>query len=102
MDNRVALVGVQPPGHRNSTRRLSGNDDLLGGASEGRNVLLDPFNGHPLVAQTEVGVRARGSGESKNIDAVIDSDNDNVFRVGRVLSAGERRVGVTSSEAYEW
>lgn len=67
---------------------MSSKSNLFWVTSEGFDVFLNPLKSHSTIFQVFV-VFA----EAKNAEAVVESNNDDVFLAGEIFSGIERRVG---------
>lgn len=77
----VALVGYEVGSHRPRSCRFTHDSDLAGVTSKGRDVLLDPPEGHALIFETQIEQTGllefpRGS-EAKVVEAVVDGCEQN-------------------------
>lgn len=52
-----------------------------------------------MIEQPEVLYFARGTGVAKDIDTLIDGDDDNVFLIGKILALVKQNVGTRNSES---
>ena len=68
-------------------------------AAKAVNIVVNPFNGLPLIEQASVFGYPRGAGKSKNVDSIVDCDEDHILGGRDVLALIKFRVGVTKSES---
>ena len=65
---------------------------MIGRAAEVADVIADPFDGEALIKETDV-LRVIGrSGETENVDAEIEGNDDDVLGGSEMLAAVEGRV----------
>jgi hypothetical protein len=98
VDDRILLVCIRPVVDGNSSGRLARDGDFVGITAEVLDVVADPFDSCSLIAETEVLRLARGSRKAKDVEPIVDCDDDDVLCVGKVFARVERAVCVSNGE----
>lgn len=80
VDNGILLVGVGPKVDCLTPDRLSKDSNLLGITTKRSNIIANPFDSSTLIAETEVGRLAWGSREAKDVNSVVNRNNDDILR----------------------
>lgn len=71
---------------------MAEDGDAVWVTAEGLDVVLHPFDGHALVAQTKVLWVVGRAGVAEDVDAEVDGYDDDVLGVGEVLAVVEGSV----------
>lgn len=99
VDDGVLSIGVGPVVDGHAAGRLARDGNLLRVTAKGADVVADPFDGSALVAEAGVLGDAWVAGETKDVEAVVDGDEDGVLGLGKVLTIIKGAVCVANCEA---
>ena len=99
-DKRLVLVRERPPVRSDTARRLPENSHFGRVAAEPGDVLVHPFDGASLVAETQVLDVVWSAREAEDAEAVGQSDDDGAGGFGEAAAVVEGGVGVADGEAW--
>lgn len=99
-DNRILLISVGPKVNCLTPNGLSKASDLFRITSKRGNIIANPFNTNALIAKAKVSRLAWGTGEAKDINSVVDRNNNDILRAGKIFTVVERSVSASKVEPY--
>ena len=99
VDDGILLIRIGPVVDGDSSGRLARDCDFAGIAAELPDVVANPFDGCSLIPKPEILCLARGTREAKDVEPVVDRDDDDVLCVGKVFARIEWAVCVSNGES---
>lgn len=99
-DDGILLISVGPKVNCLTPNRLSKYSNLLRITSKCGNIIANPFNTNALIAKAKVSRLAWGAREAKDINSVVDRNNNDVLRAGKIFTIVECSVRASKVEPY--
>lgn len=98
-DNGILLISVGPKVNCLTPNGLPKDSDLLRITTKRGNIIANPFNTNALIAKAKVSRLARGAREAKDVNLVVDRNNDDILRAGKIIAVVECSVGASKVES---